>query len=136
MPVHVGRQIVVNLDLCDFFPTITFPRVRGLFQQLGYSPAVATIFALLSTESPRKTVAYAGQQFFAATGPRSLPQGACTSPALSNLIARRLDSRLSGISGKLGWTFTLCRRFDVFCRRRRVCRPGWLPAGSRAAHRP
>jgi hypothetical protein len=35
-----------------------------------------------------------------------LPQGACTSPALSNLIARRLDSRLGGIAVKLGWHYT------------------------------
>jgi retron-type reverse transcriptase len=103
---HVGRRVVVNADLKDFFPTITFHRVRGAIQQLGYSPAAATILALLCTESPRRTVEYAGRSFHVATGPRALPQGACTSPALSNLIARRLDSRLSGIAAKLGWNYT------------------------------
>jgi retron-type reverse transcriptase len=103
---HVGRPVVVNADLKDFFPTITFHRVRGIFQQLGYSPAVATILGLLCTESPRRTMVYSGQKLFVATGPRSLPQGACTSPALSNLAARRLDSRLSGIAAKLGCTYT------------------------------
>jgi retron-type reverse transcriptase len=103
---HVGRQLLVNADLKDFFPTITFHRVRGAFQQLGYSPAAATILALLCTESPRRTVQYAGKTFHVATGPRALPQGACTSPALSNLIARRLDSRLHGIAVKLGWHYT------------------------------
>jgi retron-type reverse transcriptase len=103
---HVGRQIVVNADLKDFFPTITFHRVRGAIEQLGYSPAVASILALLCTESPRRTVEYAGRTFHVATGPRALPQGACTSPALSNLIARRLDSRLGGIAAKLGWRYT------------------------------
>src|SRR6185312_5239882 len=39
-------------------------------------------------------------------GPRSLPQGACTSPAISNLISKRLDARLAGIAAKLGWTYT------------------------------
>ncbi len=78
----------------------------GAFQQLGYSPAAATILGLLCTESPRRTVTYAGQVFHVATGPRALPQGACPSPALSNLIARRLDSRLSGIATKLGWHYT------------------------------
>ena len=38
--------------------------------------------------------------------PVRCPQGACTSPALSNLIARRLDSRLAGIAAKLGWQYT------------------------------
>jgi retron-type reverse transcriptase len=103
---HAGRHMLVNADLKDFFPTITFPRVRGAFESLGYSPAVSTIFALLCTESPRRTVEYAGRKFHVATGPRALPQGACTSPALSNLIARRLDSRLAGIAAKLGWQYT------------------------------
>jgi retron-type reverse transcriptase len=103
---HVGRAVVVNTDLENFFPTITFPRVRGVFRQLGYSPAAATIFALLCTESPRRGATYAGQPFHVATGPRGLPQGACTSPALSNLAARRLDSRLAGIAKKLGYAYT------------------------------
>ncbi len=103
---HVGKAFVVNADLKDFFPTITFHRVRGVFQQLGYSPAVATIFALLCTESPRRKITYAGKPFEVALGPRALPQGACTSPALSNLVARRLDSRITGIFDKFGWTYT------------------------------
>jgi retron-type reverse transcriptase len=103
---HVGRHILVNSDLTDFFPTITFHRVRGAMQQLGYSPAAATILALICTESPRRKVVYAGRTFHVATGPRVLPQGACTSPALSNLIARRLDSRLGGIAAKLGWQYS------------------------------
>jgi len=103
---HVGRHILVNADLKDFFPTITFHRVRGAIEQLGYSPTAATILSLLCTESPRRTVQYAGKTFHVATGPRALPQGACTSPALSNLIARRLDSRLGGIAAKLGWRYT------------------------------
>lgn len=103
---HAGSEIVVNCDLQEFFPTITFPRVKGAFQQLGYSPAAATILALLCTESPRRTVEYAGKTYHVARSPRALPQGACTSPALSNLIARRLDSRLSGIAAKLGWRYT------------------------------
>lgn len=103
---HVGHRVVVNTDLTDFFPTITFPRVLGIFRELGYSPAAATILALLCTESPRRMVKYAGKPFHVATGPRALPQGACTSPALSNLAARRLDSRLTGIARKLSWNYT------------------------------
>lgn len=103
---HVGQQVLVNLDLKDFFPTITFHRTCGAFQELGYSPAVATVFALLCTESPRRTVEYASKVLHVATGPRALPQGACTSPAISNLISRRLDSRLTGLTRKLGWQYT------------------------------
>ncbi|HVW37484.1 MAG TPA: reverse transcriptase family protein, partial [Pirellulales bacterium] len=103
---HAGKHVIVNADLKDFFPSITFPRVRGVFENLGYSPAAATILALLATEAPRRTMVYAGQTYEVATGPRALPQGACTSPALSNLVARRMDSRLSGIAAKLGWNYT------------------------------
>jgi RNA-directed DNA polymerase len=103
---HVGKGVVVNFDLSDFFPTITFGRVRGVFKRLGYSPAVATVFALLCTEPPRVLVELYGQRTWAAVGPRALPQGACTSPALSNQVAKKLDRRLRGMSRKHGYTYT------------------------------
>ena len=103
---HVGKQIVVNLDLKDFFPSITFPRVRGLFESVGYSPAVASLLALLTTEAPRVKVLHDGQTYWVAAGDRALPQGACTSPAISNLVTRKLDRRLAGATKKLGWTYT------------------------------
>ncbi len=103
---HLRSAAVVNADLKDFFPSITFPRVKGVFQQLGYSPAVATILALLCTECPRAKVSYDGRELWVATGPRGLPQGASTSPALSNLVARGLDGRLAGLARKLGWNYT------------------------------
>ncbi|MFP2907173.1 reverse transcriptase family protein [Pyxidicoccus sp. 3LFB2] len=103
---HLDRDVVVNLDLKDFFPTITFRRVKGVFQRLGYSPAVATVLALLCTESPRKQVEYDGKRYWVAVAERGLPQGASTSPALSNQIARKLDRRLRGRMAKLGWEYT------------------------------
>jgi hypothetical protein len=103
---HIGSSVVVNTDLTNFFPSITFWRIDGVFRQLGYSPAVSTILALLCSESPRKLVEYNGSPLHVATGPRALPQGACTSPALSNLVSRKLDARLTGIATKLGWTYT------------------------------
>jgi retron-type reverse transcriptase len=85
---------------------VTFPRVRSVFHRLGYSPAVATLLALLCTECPRKPVTYDGTLYYVATGPRGLPQGACTSPGLSNQVARRLDKRLQGLAKKLGLNYT------------------------------
>ena len=41
-----------------------------------------------------------------APGPRALPPGAWTSPALSNLVAGRMDSRYRGSAGQLGWNYT------------------------------
>lgn len=103
---HAGRATVVDLDLRDFFPSVPFPRVRSVFRRAGYSPAVATILGLLCTECPRRVVTYEGTPYHVATGPRGLPQGACTSPGLSNQVARRLDRRLAGLAAKLGLTYT------------------------------
>ena len=103
---HASRAIVVNLDLEEFFPSIGFPRVRSVFQRAGYSGAVATILALLCTECPRRLMEYDGVKYFVATGPRGLPQRRCTSPGLSNQVARRLDRRLGGLAGKLGLIYT------------------------------
>jgi retron-type reverse transcriptase len=103
---HQGKHVVVSQDLADFFPSITFPRVRGLFESLGYSPAVATLLALICTEAPRSTVELEGRKYWVALRDRALPQGACTSPAISNLVARKLDRRLSGACQKLGFGYT------------------------------
>jgi RNA-directed DNA polymerase len=103
---HAAKAVLVNLDLEGFFPSITWVRVRSVFQRLGYSGQVATILAMLCTECPREPVNYAGQIYWVATGPRGLPQGACTSPALSNQVARRLDKRLGGLARKLNLTYT------------------------------
>ncbi|HEY8504622.1 MAG TPA: reverse transcriptase domain-containing protein [Gemmataceae bacterium] len=103
---HAGKAVILNMDLEGFFPSISWVRVRALFQRLGYSGAVATVLALLCTECPREAVEYAGKIYYVAVGQRGLPQGACTSPALSNQIARRLDKRLDGLARKLGLTCT------------------------------
>ena len=103
---HAGRAVVVRLDLKDFFPSVTLPRVRRFFRSLGYSSGVATILALLATEAPRAAVQMDGQTRFVALGERSLPQGACTSPALTNLLCRRMDSRLAGAAEALGFRYS------------------------------
>lgn len=103
---HVGRDVVVNLDLKDFFPTLGWRRVRGKFRGLGYSEAVATLLALICTEPDVDEVELDGQRLFLRKGERRLPQGAPTSPALTNLICLRLDKRLAGLAAKLGFTYT------------------------------
>lgn len=103
---HVGQRVVVNVDLKDFFPSVTFRRVRGLFMGLGYSGAVSTLLALLCTEPPRAGVDVDGKHLMVAMGERRLPQGACTSPIITNLLCRRLDARLRGVAEKLGFSYT------------------------------
>ena len=75
---HMGRRWVLNVDLVDFFPTINFGRVRGLFMKPPFEmgPAAAAVCAQIVTYR------------------NGLPQGAPTSPVLSNFIASSLDRRL------------------------------------------
>lgn len=103
---HVGQDVVINLDLKDFFPSIGMRRVRGVFRQLGYSPQVASLLALVCTEAPTDEVQLDGQRYFVARGERVLPQGAPTSPMLTNLLCRRLDARLAASAAKLGFRYT------------------------------
>jgi len=94
---HSGKQVVLKMDLGDFFPSITFARVTGLFQMLGYRPEVALRLAGLCTHGPPRKVARMA---------RHLPQGAPTSPALANAVAYRLDCRLSGLAKSLELNYT------------------------------
>lgn len=103
---HVGAEIVVNIDLKDFFPTLTYPRVKGAFRKLGYSGQVATLLALLTTEPEMVEVALDGQRYWMAQGERHLPQGAPSSPALTNIICRGLDAALHGRAEVLGWQYS------------------------------
>jgi retron-type reverse transcriptase len=103
---HVGKRVVIRLDLQDFFPSITFPRVRGVFIAHGYSYAVASTLALLCTEYDREPFDREGERFHISVGPRHLVQGAPTSPALANLVAWRLDRRLTGLAAKYDFSYT------------------------------
>jgi hypothetical protein len=103
---HADPRLVVKVDIKDFFPTVTLPRVKGVFRKAGYREEVATLLAMLCTESPREVVELEGKTYFVSLGPRCLPQGAPTSPALTNTLGLRLDRRLSGLARKLGWRYT------------------------------
>jgi hypothetical protein len=103
---HVNRAVVVNLDMKDFFPSITFRRVKGCFEAMGYSEHLGTVLALLCTEPPRLAAELDGKVYHVALGQRVLPQGASTSPAITNLLCRKLDRRLGGLARKHQFTFT------------------------------
>ncbi len=85
---HAGKRVVLKFDLKDFFPSITLRRVTGLFLSVGFDKKRARMLAGLCCFE------------------KKLPQGAPTSPMISNLICRRLDSRLSGLVKKHGFAYT------------------------------
>ncbi|MBD2182747.1 reverse transcriptase family protein [Aerosakkonema funiforme] len=103
---HIGAEVVINFDLKNFFPSISYQRVKGLFISLGYSEAAATIFSLLSTEPDIEEVELDGKTYYVALSDRHLPQGAPTSPAITNILCRRLDRRLTQMAENLGFTYT------------------------------
>ena len=105
---HAGQGVVINLDLKDFFPSVAYPRIKGVFAALGYPEAVATVLALLCSENVSDLLEVDGERFFVGGKGRDrvLPQGAPTSPMLTNILCRRLDRRLQGLADKLGFRYT------------------------------
>jgi RNA-directed DNA polymerase len=103
---HTDARVVMKMDIKDFFPTVMLRRVKGVFRKAGYREQVATLLALLCTEAPREVVDLEGQTYFVSLGPRCLPQGAPTSPGLTNTLCLRLDRRISGLARSLGYRYT------------------------------
>ena len=82
--MHKKKNWVLNIDLEDFFPSINFGRVRGMFMHRPYSlpEEVATTIAKICCFN------------------NSLPQGAPTSPVISNMICAQMDSQLQDLAWK------------------------------------
>lgn len=103
---HQGADVVVKVDLKDFFPSVTWRRVKGVLRKGGLPENTSTLLALMATEAPREAVQFRGKLLYVAKGPRSLPQGAPTSPGITNALCLRLDKRLSALAKRLGFTYT------------------------------
>jgi RNA-directed DNA polymerase len=114
---HTRAEVVVRLDLEDYFASVTASRVFGIFRTAGYSEGVAhTLTALCTNVVPRvewAALPRPGEELLAAQwrlGRRlatpHLPQGAPTSPALASLATFSLDGRLSGLASAFGARYT------------------------------
>lgn len=85
---HIGANTILNLDLKDFFPTVTSKQVYNVFKTIGYNKLIATVFTNICTYEQR------------------LPQGSPCSPMLANLTSWTLDLRIQGYVGKRGISYT------------------------------
>lgn len=87
---HVKKQFILNLDIKDFFDSINFGRVRGMFMSSPYKldEKVATTLAQICCFDNK------------------LPQGAPTSPIVSNLICKKMDSELQRFAKNYGLLYT------------------------------
>lgn len=103
---HTGKKLLLNLDIKDFFPSVDFKRVKGVFRKLGYAEKISSLLALICTEAPTDEVSIDGKNYFVQKGKRVLPQGAPTSPALTNILFYKCDKRLQGLAAKTGCTYT------------------------------
>jgi RNA-directed DNA polymerase len=89
--IHRNKRFVINLDLEDYFECFHFGRVKGFFEKNnGYllPSEVAVVIAQLAC--------YQG----------SLPQGAPSSPIITNIISQILDNRLLRIAQKYKLDYT------------------------------
>ncbi len=103
---HVRKRLILHLDLKDFFPSVTFARVRGMLIAYGYSYPVASTLAVLMTEAERQPVEEDGKVYHVPVGPRHCVQGAPTSPGICNSMLLRLDRRLAGLAAKHSLSYT------------------------------
>jgi retron-type reverse transcriptase len=85
---HVGQNVVINIDLKNFFGSINSNKIYRYWRFLGWDVEVSTIL--------RNICCHEG----------GLPQGAPTSPALSNLCNQLLDMRLEAVARKNKGTYT------------------------------
>ena len=87
---HVGRRFVLNLDLKDFFPSTSEKRIVAVLQLPPFAlrkPVAALVASLCCDQD-------------------SLPQGAPTSPLLTNAVCQRLDRRLRQLARGHYCTYT------------------------------
>ena len=105
---HVGRRVVIRLDLENFYANVGFSRVTAIFRRIGYSREAALWLARLTTSSLPMNLPFPDGDAYALAPyiRRHLPQGAATSPALANLAAHSLDVRLAGFAKSFGANYT------------------------------
>lgn len=86
--VHLNTNHVLKMDIEDFFPSIKINRIMSIFRNLGYT----------------KKISYYMSSICCLHG--VLPQGAATSPCLSNIIAKRMDARITGLASHFELNYT------------------------------
>ncbi len=100
---HVGKPVLLRMDLKDFFHSVPVARIGAVFRTLGYPREVARLLQGLTTHCASAHLAGPEFQRLPWTQRRRLadkhlPQGAPASPALANLCAWRFDCRLQGLA--------------------------------------
>ena len=100
---HKGANYVFNIDLKDFFPSIEQPRVwkRLQLQPFNFPIPVANAIAGLCCMCETREMSDGTKKDFYV-----LPQGAPTSPIITNMICDKLDRRLGGLAHRFGLNYS------------------------------
>ncbi len=113
--LHVGRRVVLRMDLSDFFPSFRAARIQTVFRVLGYPEPVADLLGGICTnatsayvwkERPLEVSLEDWREARELYARPHLPQGASTSPALANICCHRVDCRLRGLAKAAGVEYT------------------------------
>jgi len=109
--VHIGQIYVYNLDLKDFFPSVDKSRVWGRLLAAPFNLSttderrkIANMIAGLAC-TPMEVERLIDSEWSKITT-SVLPQGAPTSPTLTNAICEKMDIRLSGVAKRFGLNYT------------------------------
>lgn len=112
---HVAKDVILRMDLTDFFPSISGPRAQALFRAIGYPKPVADLLGGLCTNGvpadawPRVVPGVEAERLIEARRLYSrphLPQGAPTSPSIANMAAYRFDCRLAALAQAAGAVYS------------------------------
>jgi hypothetical protein len=113
---HTRQTVVLRMDLQDFFPSVSGPRVQALFRTAGYPEHVADLLGGLCTTRTPSSIWRGPDVLDIAVEPLTahrdmyaephLPQGAPTSPALANLCLYRADCRIAGLANAANAQYT------------------------------
>ncbi|MGO4822207.1 MULTISPECIES: reverse transcriptase family protein [unclassified Flavobacterium] len=111
--VHENSEIILKVDLLKFYDTITEKRAYTVFKSLGYVSNLAFSFAKITTAKHRdsywKDFDENSREILKElvdNKPPILPQGAPTSPTISNILATKLDYRFEALASKLNFRYT------------------------------
>ena len=104
---HVGKSLIISMDLSNFFSSIHAGRIFRIFQSMGYKKDVSAYLASCCLhQTPLEMLDDIDSHGRAFLRKPHLPQGACSSPYLANLSAFNLDLRLNAFAISLGFDYS------------------------------